>query len=571
MALRPYKMRLADINRLRKILIIVGESGGGLLIDRLRLKYLLPLHYRIGRLLKKRPSGEGPITVEGAAPLLPPAALRSLLERLGPTFIKFGQILSMRADLVGEALSRELSKLQSNAGTFPYETAREIFREEMGAYPEACFKSFEEKPVAAGSLAQVHRAFLEDGTEVAVKIQRPGIRKVIEQDIHLLFFLAGLAERFLPEIATHQPTRIVKEFADWTLRELDFRAEGYHADRFRYIFRENPDILIPTVFWDHTASRVLTASFSHGVKVTDLEKIAALGVDRKKLAAIGVDAFFKQFFIAGFFHADPHPGNFFAMEDGRLCLHDFGMVGYLDEHSRRELLSCLIAFVNKDIEGYTRHLLHLTTPEEGSEPATFEKEVAGILSEFFFSEHSPSVAWAFFRVINKAARSGIRFPADLALFGKALVTTEGMGAKLDPDFDFNRELEPYVRKALKEYFSPAKAFQRLQTDLLDHLGSLTTLPEQLRKVLSKIEKGEIGIKLDSGDLEGMKREFDRQNDLRILGLVLTAVVLGTLALLHLEGKTLFLTVPLSRVTLVLLLVLFAWFFVLLKKGPGKAK
>lgn len=571
MARRPYKMRLSDLNRLRKILVIVGESGGGLLIDRLRLKYLLPLRYRIGRLLKKEPSGDEPITVEGPAPLLPPAALRSLLERLGPTFIKFGQILSMRADLVGEALSRELSKLQSNAETFPYETAREIFKEELGEYPEACFKSFEEAPVAAGSLAQVHRAFFPDGTEVAVKIQRPGIRKIIEQDIHLLFFLAGLAERFLPEITTHQPTRIVKEFADWTLRELDFRAEGYHAERFRYIFRESPDILIPTVFWDHTASRVLTASFSHGVKVTDLEKIAALGINREKLASVGVDAFFKQFFIAGFFHADPHPGNFFAMPDGRLCLHDFGMVGYLDERSRRELLSCLIAFVHKDIEGYTRHLLHLATLEEGGDRATFEKEIAGILSEFFFSDRSPSVAWAFFRVINRAARNGIRFPADLALFGKALVTTEGMGSRLDPDFNFNRELEPYVRKALKEYFSPAKAFQKLQTDLLDHLGSLASLPQQIQQVLSKLEKGEIGVKLDAIDLDGMKREFDRQNDLRILGLVLTAVMLGTLALFHLEGKTHFFAVPLSSLGVVLLIVLFTWFFVRLKQGPGKAK
>lgn len=559
--------------------MIVVESGGGMLIHRMRLRYLLPLRYRLGpffrprewngRPPKGRPEEEGLVRMEAAGPIFTPPALRSLLERLGPTFIKLGQILSMRADLVGAALSEALSKLQSNADPFPYETAREILKEEFGEYPEALFKSFEKKPVAAASLAQVHRAFLKEGDEVAVKIQRPHIGKIIEQDIHILFFLAGLAERFIPEMRAHQPTRIVREFADWTLRELDFRAEGHNADRFRYIFKENPDIYIPKVYWPYTTTRVLTAGFSHGVKATDLDRIEAFGVDRKRLASIGVDAFFRQFFIAGFFHADPHPGNFFAMPDGGLCLHDFGMVGYLDETSRRELLSCLIAFVNKDIEAFTKHLLHLAILEEGSDLAAFEKDIAGILSEFFFSANSPSVAWAFFRVINKAARRGVRFPADLALFGKALVTTEGMGSKLYPEFDFNKELEPYVRNALKDYFSPKKAFRKLQTDLLDHVGALVGLPDRIGHVLAKIEKGEIGVKIDTADLEGVKREFDRQNDLRILGIVLTAVGFGTAALLHLEGKTAFFGFSLSRLGVLIFVVLLVWFAMRLKQGPEK--
>ncbi|MFY9268703.1 MAG: AarF/ABC1/UbiB kinase family protein [Candidatus Manganitrophaceae bacterium] len=566
MELKPSSLKFSDLNRLRKIVTIVLESGGGMVIDRLRLRYLLPLRYRIGRFFKGNPPEEGGDAGEAAA-LLPPPVLRSLLERLGPAYIKLGQILSMRADLVGVDLSRELSKLQSDAAPFPEEAAREILREELGDDPETLFKSFEKTPIAAASLAQVHRAFLTDGTEVAVKIQRPGIRKIIEQDIHLLFFLAGLAERFLPELRIYRPTKVVKEFADWTLRELDFKAEGHNAERFRYIFQENPDIIIPKIYWEYTTPRVLTASFSHGINVTDLEEIAALGVDRKKLASIGVDAFFKQFFIAGFFHADPHPGNFFAMPDGKLCLHDFGMVGYLDQTSRRELLSCLIAFVNKDIEAYTRHLLHVATVDDKSDVAGFQKDIAGILSEFFFSDRSPSVAWAFFRVINKAAQSGIRFQADLALFGKALVTTEGMGSALYPEFDFNKELEPYVRRALKDYFSPRRTFQKIQSDLLDHLGFLVHLPEQMRHVLAKIEKGEIGVKLDTGDLEGMKREFDRQNDLRILGLVLTAVFFATGGLLYLEGtKTLF-GLSLGSLGVTLFLVLLVFFFIRLRQGP----
>jgi ubiquinone biosynthesis protein len=490
-----------------------------------------------------------------------------MLERLGPTFVKFGQILSMRADLVGTELSDELSKLQNDVGPFPYEAAREIIKEELGGYPEDVFTSFDKVPVAAASLAQVHRAFLKEGAEVAVKIQRPGIRKIIEQDIHILLMLAGLAERLLPELRAYRPVGIVQEFADWTLRELDFKAEGRNAERFRYIFRENRDISIPKIYWDYTTGRVLTASFSHGAKVTDRDQIKAYGVDRKKLASIGVDAFFQQFFVAGFFHADPHPGNFFAMPDGTLCLHDFGMVGYLGQSSRRELLSCLIAFVNKDIEAYTKHVLHLAVIDEHSDVAGFEKDAAGILSEFFFSEHPPSVAWAFFRIINMASSRGIRFSGDLALFGKALVTTEGMGRKLYPEFDLNSELAPFVTSALKGYFSPKKAFEQLQTDLLDYAASVKTFPDRVVNVLDKVEKGEIGVKLDAGDLAGMKKEFDRQNDLRMLGMVLTAVVFATLGLLHFEGTTTVFGVHLSRAGLTVAGVLLIWFVIRMRQGP----
>ncbi len=562
-------MKLADLNRLRRILVVVTESGGGLLIGRLRLNYFVPLWYRLRRRFTRRPPRDDLVRMEGARPIVSPPVLRSLLERLGPTFVKLGQVLSLRADLVGEELSRELSKLQSDVGPFSYDEARRIIKEELGRPPEELFGLFEEKPVAAASLAQVHRAFLKDGTEVAVKVQRPNIRKVMAQDIHLFHYLADLVERFIPELEIYHPTRIVREFADWTLRELDFTVEGRNAERFAFIFRENPAIAIPKIYWDFTTPRLLTMEFSHGVKVSDLDKIRALGLDTKRLASIGVDALFQQFFIAGFFHADPHPGNFFAMPDGRLCLHDFGMVGYLDQASRRELLSCLAAFVNKDIEGYCRHLLHLALVDEKSDVGSFEKDVSSILSEFFFSGRRPSVAWAFFRVINRGARNGVRFPADLALFGKALVTTESMGFKLYPEFDFNKELEPFVKKAWKEYFRPGKALQTFETDLLDDLSFLKHLPERAQNVLTKLEKGEIGVKLDAGDLQGIKREFDRQNDLRILGVVWTAVFFATFGLLYLEGKKAIWGFPLSNIGITLSVVLLVWFLWKLRQGPPK--
>jgi ubiquinone biosynthesis protein len=566
---RSFRVGLADLNRLRKILTVVSESGGGLLIEQLRLKYLIPFWSRISGFFTRRPPGERLIRMETGRAVLSPEVLRSVLERLGPTFIKLGQVLSLRADVVGEALAKELSKLQSDAEPFSYEEARRIFKEQTSRFPEDVFQSFEEKPVAAASLAQVHRAVLKDGTEVAVKIQRPGIRKIIEQDIHLFYYLAGLTERFIPELRIYQPVRVVKEFSDWTLRELDFGIEGHNAERFAFIFQDNPQIFIPKIFWDYTKSQVITMEFSRGVKADDLEKIRALGLDRKQLASIGVEALFHQFFISGFFHADPHPGNFFAMPDGRLCLHDFGMVGYLDQRTRKELLSCLVSFVNKDVDGFTKHILHTALVDEKSDVGSFEKDVAGILSEFFFSERRPSVAWAFFRVINRGGRNSIRFPGDLALFGKALVTTESMGLKLFPEFDFNRELEPFVKKAMLKQFSPAKTLQTLEADVLDYVGFLQDLPERVQNVLTKLERGEIGIKFDAGDLKEIEREFDRQNDLRILGIVLTAVFFGMIGLFYLEGTRKILGFSLSALVVSLFFVLLGWFLFRLRQGPGR--
>lgn len=566
---RSYQMKFTDLNRLRKILMVVSESGGGVLIEQLRLKYLIPFWSRLSGLVTRRPSGARLIGMETGEPVLSPHVLRSVLERLGPTFVKLGQVLSLRADLIGEELAGELSKLQSDAAPFPTEEVRRIFKEETGRGPEDVFKSFEETPVAAASLAQVHRAVLKDGTEVAVKIQRPGIRKTIQQDIHIFYHLAGLAERFLPDLRVYQPVRVVNEFADWTLREIDFSVEAHNAERFAYIFRGNPQIYIPRIFWDMTTARILTMEFSHGVKANDLNKIGALGLDRRQLASIGVDALFHQFFIAGFFHADPHPGNFFAMADGRLCLHDFGMVGYLNPATRKELLSCLVSFVNKDVDGFTKHILHMAMIDEKSRVGSFEKDVAAILSEFFFSDRRPSVAWAFFRVINRGARNAIRFPGDLALFGKALVTTESMGLLLYPEFDFNQELEPFVKRAMLKQFNPATAVRTLEADMLDYMGFIRDLPERVQNVLTKIEKGEIGVKFDAGDLKEIEREFDRQNDLRILGIVLTAVFFGMIGLFYLEGTRTVMGFPLSTLVVSLFVVLLGWFFIRLRQGPGR--
>lgn len=561
------KRRYGELERLRTILTIIFEAGGSAILERMKMKHLVPWRCRVRCMLGLQKPKNILIKKNGDGVMFSPEALRFVFEKLGPTFIKLGQVLSMRADLVGEEIALELSKLQSNVPPFSYVEAEQIITEEFGVSSKELFKSFEEKSIAAASLAQVHMARLKDGTAVAVKIQRPNIRKIIQQDIHILFSLAHLVERFIPESRPYQPLRIVKEFADWTLRELDFEVEGNNADRMRFAFKENAHVNIPTIYWDFTRKRVLTMDFIHGVKADDIAGIKKLKADPRQLALNGVGAIMQQFLIDGFFHADPHPGNFFAMKDNMLCLHDFGMVGYLTAEQRKELISCLVAFTDKDIENFTKHFLHLADITPKSDIIGFQKDASEILSELFYSPRQPSVAWVFFRLINKGALHEIRFPADLVLFGKAIITTEAMGLKLYPKFDFNKELKPFVEKAFKAYLDPRKNLQTFKADIFDYLEALKSLPDKTQELLKKIENGELSVKLDASELMGLKSEFDRQNDLRIFGIAAILMFFVSLGFAYFEGIRSVADVRLSVIGLVVSIFLLTLLAVRIIKKP----
>lgn len=567
MSIFSIKQNVGDIRRLRVILGVIFEAGGGVLIKKAQLKYLVPWKCRIHCFFHPPRSNQCLIKMSEGGAEFSPQILRAVLEKLGPTFIKLGQVLSMRADVVGEKISDELSKLQSNVPPFPYEEARRVILEELRATPEELFKSFEKEPSAAASLAQVHRAHLKNGKEVAVKIQRPYIRNTIEQDIHILFFLARLSERLLPEARAYQPIRLIKEFADWTMRELDFKVEGNNAERFRAAFKDNPHINIPTIFWKLTTMKILTMDFVHGVKADDVAGIRALHSDPKQLALTGVEAFFQQFLVDGFFHADPHPGNFFVMKNNMLCLHDFGMVGFLTPEQRQELASCFVAFEDRNIDNYLKHFLHLAATTEQSDLSGFRKDASEILSELFFTPNQPSIAWSFFHLINKGAERRLEFSADLALFGKAIITIEAMGLKLYPKFDLNKEMQPFVEQALQSYLDPAKTWQTFKTDIFDYVEFFKTLPEKTQRLLHKIDEGGMNVKIDATEILGIKTEFDRQNDVRILGAVTMMVMVLSAIFLYWEGKKDILGIPISSVGLIISAVLLVWFLVKVFKRP----
>jgi ubiquinone biosynthesis protein len=561
------KKEFAELNRIRFILETIFEAGGGIFLRKLKLSYFVPIKCKLHCFFHPVKEEKCFIQMKGGETTLSPKILREVLEKLGPTFIKFGQVLSLRADLVGEDISKELSKLQDEVPVFAYEDAEKIIEKELGDKPEKIFKSFEKKPIASASLAQVYRATLKNGKEVAVKVQRPDIDKVILGDIRIFLYIAELVEKHIPESKPYQPIKVVKEFADWTMRELDFKVEGHNAERFRFCFKDNSGINIPEIYWDYTTSKVLTLEFMHGIKADDIKGMQKLKINRKKVAETGVDALLQQFLIDGFFHADPHPGNFFVLKGSRLCLHDFGMVGYLNENQRKELVSCFVAFLDKDSDSFLNHLMHLAITNDESDIEDFKKDVSEVLNDLFYSPRQPSIARVFFNSINLGAKRGVSFPADLVLFGKAIITSEAMGLKIYPAFNFNKQFEPFLSKVWKAYLSPKKLFKTLKNQFFDYQQAIKDLPLKVQEVFDKINKHEIGVKIDTSDLAGIKTEFDRQNDLRLIGMILTALLIAIIGIYYLEGKKIILGLPLNSILTGVFGILFIWFIYKLKKGP----
>lgn len=561
-----FTRKISTVRRLWFILAVVFNVGGEIFVEKIHRRYLQRRRSRLCSLPRSANTAEPCREAEPERSLIP-VRLREVLEKLGPTFIKLGQTLSLRPDLVGEHLAKELSKLQDQAAPFPFEEVKLIIEQELGRAPEDLFGAFDKQPFAAASLAQVHRAQLTDGTAIAVKVQRPGIKRVVEQDLRILQYLAQRAERFISGVRPYHPVLVVEEFADWTLRELDFSVEGHNAERFRYSFRHNPYVKTPQIHWGYTAPRVLTMELVEGERVDNLAAIRSTGSDGHEVVLHLLDAFVQQFLTDGFFHADPHPGNVYVLANGVLCFTDFGMVGYLNESIRRELLSCFASFVNGDLEAYLKHFMHLAEKHSDSDVAGFQKDAMEILNELFFSQSPLSMAWLFIRLISKGAMRRITFPTGLALFAKAIITIETIGRGLYPQFDFNTELPPYIQKAADKYLDPMRVSRSLQSDMFDYIDLFRTLPERAEEVLTALtEDGRKKVKFDAAQMLDMKRELDRRTDTRVLGTLSVTVLIGTLLLFYFEHAGIIWR-PRSGAGFALFLFLLAWFLTK-RKGQG---
>jgi len=518
MVFTKLKRRYKNLNRLRQIVNILIKYGFDYIVKQLRLINLIS---KGGKILKLKPSK---IT---QLPL--PVRARLALEELGPTFVKLGQILSTRPDLIPPDYIKELQKLQDKVPPFAYDQVEQIIKRELGADISKIFKSFEQKPFAAASLGQVHQARLENGDKAVVKVQRPDIEKVIETDLDILFHLARLTEKHIPASRLYDPVGIVEEFAKAIRLELDYGTEGRNAERFKKNFEDDKKIYTPKIYWEFSSRRVLTMELIEGIKINNLKELDKIGYDRKKIAENGAKAFMKQILIDGFFHADPHPGNMLVMKDEIIGFMDFGMMGRLDEEIKEKCVDLLIAILERNPNKIINEILNLgITSQEEIDTRSLKIDVREMLDQYYDkSLKEIKLGKLISQLVEVSIKYHIKMPAEFALLGKSLLTIEGIGLELDPDFNLAEIATPYAKDVILERKSPQHLILKLLNDLAELYNLIILIPRQLSKTLKKMEEGVFKLEFQHRGLENLISALDRSTNRLSYSLILAAIIIGS--------------------------------------------
>ncbi len=505
-----------DLGRVHDIAAVLIRYGFGDLVQRLGMARALE---RAGKVLHLR--GQDDI-----ARLEPAARVRRALEELGPTFVKLGQILATRADLFPPEWIAEFGKLQDAAPAVPFEAIRAQLAEDLGDLPENIFTELDTTPLAAASLAQVHRARLADGRPVALKVRRPGIRPVIEADLRLLARLAEIVEAEAPDLRRYRPREVVRQFAHSLRRELDFSAEGRNAERIAASFVDQPEIVVPRIHWQWSGERLNVQDFIEGVPgraVTALPQ----GYDRRLLARRGARAVLRMVLEDGFFHADPHQGNVFYLPDNRLAFIDFGMVGRLPEARRYEVAELLHGLVDRDGGLVTQVLLGWSDAAE-ADSVSLRADIDRFVDEY----HGVPLRQLDFGamlgdVVGILREHGLALPPDLALMIKAFITLEGLGRQLDPDFDIAGEAAPYLREVILAHHAPDAIARRGWRGLVSVADLLAGLPHDLARLLRIARRGSLKLEVDVPPLKAFGDQLDRAASRLTMGIVTAALIVGS--------------------------------------------
>jgi ubiquinone biosynthesis protein len=506
------------LNRYRQILTILFKYGFGDLLEMLKIDQYIEVGLQM--ISKNRE-----VRLER---LTKPQGLRMVFEELGPTYIKLGQILSTRPDLIPMEFIEELSKLQDHVPAFPFDQVRKVIGSEFDNPLEELFDQLDEVPLASASIGQVHRAVLKDGEEVAVKIQRPGIRRIIEVDLEIMLHLATLAERHIEELALHRPVKIVEEFARTLEKEIDYKIEATNMERAARNFLGDPYVYIPKVYRQATTSRVLTTEFIDGIKISHVDKLIAAGLDPKVITARGADLVLKQVFEHCFFHADPHPGNIFVLPDNVICLLDFGMAGIVDRRTRDDFVDLMESIINQNEARAAQVLLKLTSRDKEPDRRLLEREVADFMGRHLYKPLKDiELGKLLQQLLELATNFRLRIPPDMFLMMKALGTVEGVGRMLDPEFDMIARAIPFITRVKLERFKP----ERIAGDVVE-LGSqllqfLRQFPSQVLDLTSMIRQEKLRLQIEHRGLENMLATHDRISNRISFSILIAALIIGS--------------------------------------------
>ena len=522
-----------DLSRLREISSVLIRHGLGDLVRRTGLASALE---RAGQILHWGDAGK-------SAEIEPQERFRRSLEELGPTFVKLGQVLSTRPDLLSPSWIAELERLHSDVAPISFDELLPQVEKALGRSPFDVFADVEREPHAAASIAQVHRAKLPSGAPVVLKIRRPGISAKIAADLRLLDHLAHLIEHEMPEARRYAPVQVVAQFRRSLERELDLAVEARHVDRFARNFADDPHILIPKVYWDFTSSLMNVQEYVAGIRGTDLSAITAADLDRKVLAARGSDAVLKMILVDGFFHADPHPGNVLYLPGNRIALIDFGMVGRLSALRRSQMVDLLAGIVGQDDQAMLEVLLDWTG-EHGVDEVRLAADVGELAFDFADTELKDVRIGALLQRVAALLREhAILLPADLTLMFKALISLEGLGRQYDPEFRLVDRVRPFLDRALSERYQPVVALRRSQATLANAFGLLTTVPRDLARLVKDARRGRMRVDLDLKRLDSFGERLHNTIDRTTIGIMTASLVIGSSIVMTVGGGPTLFGVP----------------------------
>jgi len=465
--------------------------------------------------------------------------IRLALEALGPTFVKFGQIMSTRTELLPPEMIDELKKLQDHAKPLPFSEVRAVIEQNCPNIDE-WFCGIDETPVASASIAQVHSAVLKDGTRVALKVQRPGIGEIIETDIGILRSMAERIETVFPETRLYNPVGMVDDFAHQIVKELDFTRDARNADRMSRNFRGVPGIRFPKIYWEFSSPQVMAMDFIEGVRIDDPEAIAAMGLDPHEIGVRGFQAYLKMIFEDGFFHGDPHPGNLLVTKEGDIVFLDFGIVGILRPEKRQNFINLLFALVNDDIELMLRSL-------EGFGIVIAEDDREALRDDLYIMMHDfgggDEVSQLNFRLVvteltEAMRRYRLKAPMNLMLLPKVFMMVLDIGIQPDPQFNFGKEVTPYLTKLADTGNLSAAYVKRASTSLLEAADALFDMPRNLNLMLRRLSTGTFKLEIVETDIQKLQMALDKASDKLMIGLVVASLVIGSSLVLLASPSTL---------------------------------
>jgi len=504
--------RYTRIRRYNEILAVFVKHGFGLLLERLGLLYDL--------------RGEDKISEADIAPGEASAGrrLRLALEELGPTFVKLGQLLSMRQDILPPGVIEELKKLQDCVQPFPFTEVKALIEAEFGDNLGNIYREFDEEPVAAASISQVHRARLASGEQVAVKVQRPGVEKVIDLDLDILKKIARFVDRHTRLKDLYDFSGMIREFEKTIKDELDFTKEGENADAFRHNFSRYQGIRVPKVKWIYTTKRVLTMEYIEGIKVSDVKALEEAGIDGKRVAERLATCICNQIFRDGFFHADPHPGNIKVMPDGTIVFLDLGMVGRLNEFQKAIISKFLIGVVFRDSHLVVKSLVDMKAVTSQSRVRDFKKDIDDLIGKYLtMPMNEIKIEEVFREVFRIAFLNRVKIPREFTLLAKTLGTLQGLLEKLAPDLNALVIAEPIAKKLFYQSFFDRKMYGKMGKSLLNYRELLSEFPAALRNILDKMADEEFAVQFEMKDMDRLQRQLERLFNRVSFSIILLAV------------------------------------------------